>query len=500
MRNILIVQLILALTMVSCSQKEGLTKYQMLQDFDEMDQFLNDFAVHKDVNHLRLGIDYKSEFKNIRSKINKTTTICEFKEYLNQATNLVQDLHCSFPKFSYLEKYGKYQRKFNFKDDDTFVEVKTIEEKCPIESIHLEFPILYSQGKYWFYVDFKYQGNEIKKGAEILKYNGENISNFIKRNYDKVWPIRWDNNLKQPYQEDFYKHGKNEFKLTYGYKNERKTLKFNLKDSITYKTKPLRKIGYFSQSKEQVLYLDEQHTLYIGLPFMDVAQAESLVKKIDSISKTKNQFDKILLDVRGNPGGSDMAWRMVLSHLISNSIPYQRDHIFKFNKQVLDFYSNDSIAVKEKPILALNNLIYWSRDIDFTSLEPHENSLKHKGNIYVLQDKYIYSSTGNLSDFCLNDEKLISVGVSNDFIGGAQTDPLFKKLPNSGLVLRVEPMLDNTNVKHLSDLYHNNVEVYVPLSFEDYWSKVSYNGSIYSKDFLLNHDSLFKYVVIKNKS
>lgn len=497
MKAPLIFILAIIITVTGFSQNKVFTKHQMLQDFDEMVQFLNDFAVHKDVNHLRLSIDYESEFKNIRSKINKTTTICQFKEYLNQATNLVQDLHCSFPKFNYLKKYGKYQRKLNFKDDDTFAEVETVEQKCPIEPTHLEFPILYSQGKYWIYADFTYQGNEIKKGTKILKYNGENISNFIKRNYTKVWPIRWDNNLKQPYREDFYKHGDYEFELIYVYENEYKKVKFNLKDSITYKTKPLRKIGYFSQNKEQVLHFKKNNTLYIGLPFMEVTQAENLVKKIDSISKTKNQFDKILLDVRGNPGGSDMAWRMVLSHLISNSIPYQRDHIFKFNKQVLDFYSSDSIVVKEKPIPALNDLTYWSKDIDFTSLEPHDNSLKHKGNIYVLQDKYIYSSTGNLSNFCLNDEKLISVGVSNDFIGGAQTDPLFKKLPNSGLVLRVEPMLDNTNVKRLSDLYHNNVEVYVPLTFEDYFSKVSYKGSIYSKNFLLNHDVLVQYIINK---
>ncbi|MCB0461154.1 MAG: hypothetical protein KDC81_00475 [Flavobacteriaceae bacterium] len=472
-----------------------MTKDQMLQDFDELLQFLDDFAVHKDINQLRLGIDYDVAFKNLRKQISKKTSICEFKEILTKATNLVQDLHCSFPKYSYLEMYGKYQKKLNFNDDEVYAKVKAIEEACPKEDANLKLPLLYSQGNYQFYTDVVYKNDTIKKGSKIVSYNGKDISSHIKTNYDNVWPIRWNATLKEPYHKDFYKFGNNTFKLEIEQNDMTKNIQLSLKDSIKYITKPLREIGYFSQPKEQVILFEKQNALYIGLPFMDEGQAQNIITKIDSVSNIQNQFDKILIDVRGNPGGSDMAWRLVLSQIIPKNIPFNRDYVFKYNKVALKFYADDSIDVKEKPLPILNNAKYWSREFNVNSLKPNKNSINHTGKIYILQDKYIYSSTGNLSNFCLNSDQLVSIGVSNDFIGGAQTDPLFNKLSNSGLVLRVEPMLDNSNVKELSDFYHNDVEVKVPLTYTDYYDKVSFNGNIYSKEFLLNHDSLIKYIL-----
>jgi len=100
---------------IAISQELVLTKKQMLEDYDQTISYINTFAVHKDLNTIRLGIDYKNAYSNLRKQINKDTSICEFKDILEKAIQLVQDMHCSFMSYDYFKAYGQYQRKFNFK-------------------------------------------------------------------------------------------------------------------------------------------------------------------------------------------------------------------------------------------------------------------------------------------------------------------------------------------------------------------------------------------------
>ena len=146
-------------------------------------------------------------------------------------------------------------------------------------------------------------------------------------------------------------------------------------------------------------------------------------------------------------------------------------------------------------ISLLNNKTYWTKNYDINKIEPDTNTLAYQGKIYVLQDPFIFSSAGNLSNLCLNSEQLVSIGETNDLVGGRQTEPLFIKLDNSGLVFRVGTMLDFSGVKNLSDFSHNKVEVRIPSTIEDYYLRTTYEGDIYSQEFLLTHDRLIKYVI-----
>ena len=75
-----------------------------------------------------------------------------------------------------------------------------------------------------------------------------------------------------------------------------------------------------------------------------------------------------------------------------------------------------------------------------------------------------------------------------------QTDPLFKKLPNSKLIVRVEPMLDYSEVNKFEDLFHNHVEVRIDNSVFDYYLRTTTEDEIYGERFLLRHDKLITYV------
>ena len=59
-------------------------------------------------------------------------------------------------------------------------------------------------------------------------------------------------------------------------------------------------------------------------------------------------------------------------------------------------------------------------------------------------------------------------------------------------------MLDFSGVKTIDDFAHNHVEVKIEASDTDYFLRTTYEGDIYSQDFLLNHDKLIKYVLSDN--
>jgi len=493
--KLLLVSVIIFLQFTICySQNNNLTLSQMLQDFDQTINHINIFAVHKDLNSIRLQIDYDKAYQALRNEITETTTDCEFRAIIGRAIGLVQDAHCTYMDSQYLMNYGKYQKKINFTDEQTFERVTYYENKCDEASVNLNLPLLYKGGKYYVYSDFIYKGNLIKQNTEVTKYNNIEIADHIKANYDNIGIIRWDHKLKIPYRDSFYRNGDDKFKLDFN--NAIATsLTFSLQDSITYLEPQQRNVYFGSQSKKQVLYFEDSKMLYIGIPFMDAELGEAIVKDIDSIHAKGKPFAKIVIDVRGNGGGNDMCYRSVIQHLISEDIPFESELKFKYNEPAVTFYAEDQKKIEYQNISLLNNQSYWTKNYDINKIEPDANTIGYSGRIYVLQDKFIFSSASNLSNLCLNSDQLISVGETTDLVGGRQTEPLFIQLINSGLVFRVEPMLDFSGVKTINDFSHNEVEVRITPNIEDYFLRTTYKGDVYSSEFLLKHDKLIRFVL-----
>ena len=476
------------------AQDISLTKIQMLQDFDQSINHINTFAPHKDLNSFRLKIDYEKEYNSLREKITESTTICEFKDILEKVTNLVQDLHCSFMDSDYLNQYGKYQNKINFKKNQTYEDIKLFEDKCSSPIIKLKLPLIYKEGKYLVYADFIYKGILIKKGTEITSYNNQNIVDYIKSNYDLVWPVRWNNKKNIPYSTSFYKYGSRKFQLSF---NDEKipNLEFSLEDDVIYQTEKKRNIKFYSQTVEQVLYFEDSQILYIGMPFMDVAIGRSIIKKINKIHKKGMRLSKVIIDVRGNPGGNDMCWRNVLKHLLSEEIILPAKLKFKYNKANIDYYGKGDKKIIAENVELLGGSKFWTKHYRTDKLKPSRKSINFKGKVFIIQDEFIYSSASNLSNVSLNQEQLISIGNTTGFVGGLQTEPLFIRLNNSGLIFRVEPLLDFSGVNLLNDFSHNEVEIKITPTIEDYFLRTTYDGNIYGKEFLLKHDSIIQYIL-----
>jgi hypothetical protein len=469
---------------------KDLSQQQYLQDFDQAIRFINQFAVHADLNARRLGINYPAEFQRLRAQITLDTDLCAFNSLLNKALNLVQDPHASTMDYSYFSQYGQYQSKYNFDDKESYAALQKLEAECPEPSPNLDLPILFENGTYRIFADIDYQGIKIPRGTGIVLYQGGPIEAFIARHPDTVSPIRVGAADGRRYNTRFYRYGDPQFRLTL---DDGREIAMDLNKTVEWKTPMRRKISYGSQTKYRVMYFDKEKVLYVGIPMMDESLVAGINTDVDAVVGRQVPVDKIVIDIRGNPGGSDATWHGVISHLLKRELQVPLDMRFKDDAVTRARYQADP-STRGEAIALLDQQRFWRHPNHGMTLEPDPLAIDFKGKIYLLQDEFIYSSASNFSNFAKLEDQVVTVGATTDFVGGAQIEPLFFKLDHSELFFRLEPVLDFLHVETLPDFAHNSVEMPFASAVEDYFERSTFAGDIYGSEFLREHDRLFQYV------
>ena len=72
---------------------------------------------------------------------------------------------------------------------------------------------------------------------------------------------------------------------------------------------------------------------------------------------------------------------------------------------------------------------------------------------------------------------------------------MFFKLLHSGIIFRLEPVLDFKNVDSLGDFDHNQVELPYEMTAEVLRNRETTDIDLYSEDYLMNQDPLIKYIL-----
>ncbi|MGL5754615.1 MAG: S41 family peptidase [Paraclostridium sp.] len=186
---------------------------------------------------------------------------------------------------------------------------------------------------------------------------------------------------------------------------------------------------------------------YIYLPSM-VSRNGSTKKDLKIIGNyidTLDNYKALIIDIRGNLGGSDTYWEGVVSKLIEEDTNIGGYRLYRNNSKVIKRYTKVR-KLKLEPIEKINLDIenddmksYINNFTDFEKISysiKSTKSSKFKGNIYVLIDKKVYSSAEAFSMFCKENKFATLVGETTGGDGGG-IDPVLFKLKNSGLVARM---------------------------------------------------------------
>lgn len=482
---------------------------QMKEDHDSLVSYIKQVSPVIYFNEQVRGISFNRYAQKLRKSIHNTTTMPEYLQIVEKTLNAAQDGHSNI-----LGKWSLDILKNNWipKKIVTGIDSISIEHGYKyVDYINntfytkLNLDLFYTSGEYYNMFPFSYKGKEFPAEMRLLSCNGTYIHKFVKKEIELSTPLRWDRINNRPYNEKFYKpseiYENGSLKLVFLDKdNKQHQLDIAKNDTVTFLNKKNREYGYNSENTPLVThYFEKEGIFYAKLPMMVEAYGDSLAKRFEPIM-AKNKVKAVILDIRGNPGGSDNTYAKFLGKILKDTLKQNvivgrnfsayNQKFFKINRDsVLKRASHTfkvNVATLKKPEM------YYISIPDFKFVVPDTINYAFSGKVYVLQDRFIYSSASNLSNLANHNEQLISIGETPDLLGGLQTNPTVLILPHSKIIFRIEPQIDFTNSRKPADIFQNNVEYPVSYSIEQLNHRLTVKEDIFGKDFLLKYDPMFR--------
>lgn len=252
-----------------------------------------------------------------------------------------------------------------------------------------------------------------------------------------------------------------------------------LSDAEQRQTAPLRQVLESSRSSRTYSLLDQSHagfrsiiglkeeyreaqdspaqpagTAGSGLTAEILADGQAAYLKIESFSLTGyesarteleeffggiREIPNLILDLRGNGGGSDRFWEdLLVRPLAGQEYESERWYLFSLDENTRDYA--DALGLEPEELSALPQALFrpeYARFThcvrDVTRFGPAE--APYTGRIWLLVDDSVYSAAENFAFFCKNSGFATLVGTPTGGDGGI-ADPLLFSLPESGLIVR----------------------------------------------------------------
>jgi hypothetical protein len=329
---------------------------------------------------------------------------------------------------------------------------------------------------------------------KVLSYNGQDFAEYVATNYKNSW------NYKQ--KKFYYNSWWMPLPNTGIIKGEQdgKTIEFDmdsclgrmLGDGTIVTLNDVPKSERWGEIGRTIKYFLKDSILYIYLDKM--THDSTFYDKIKAVGRDK-AINKVVIDVRGNGGGSDLVWHKTLQAIIKDTLPYMAQIAFNDNKTMRKKLIGYKKITRFEKIGWLDNRKYGIISDTTMKIAPDTNSLNYSGTIYILTDRSTYSAASTLVNYAEHLDNLVSVGYSTgQMLGFGIMAPLFQ-LKYSKFTFRLACTMDITNCTKPIDVYHDFPEIEVYPTFEE---EILYPHSIYdtkSEEYLYNYDSMFKKVL-----
>lgn len=489
-----------------------LTYNQMLADFDTLCSHIKQISPIVYFNKEVRGIDFDAMSMNLRQEIRPNSTKLEFLHVLQKTIRIAQDGHSSIVSQSLIE-YAK-------EDEGYFEDIEYTAKDLEYCTIYnevlwdvyvndLDLKLIYSEGEYYNLLKFKHNNKEYPSLMKVLSCNGIPIHEFVAASMEYNTPLKWDGKKNRFYDENFYNANElfknNKLKIKFQ-DSARKYHTINLapNDSLIFLDKINYDFSFNKKSTSKLLFhfYEEEGIAYIRLPHMEEEYADTIINVLETYIK-KSNVNAVVFDVRGNGGGSDNTYMNVLEKLLAKPISINLivgRNYSPFNQKYYEI-NRDSIAATEVFTFDAGVPSFKSQEMFFINIPDYEfisidsSNFNFDGHIYVLQDRFIYSSTSNFSSLAKQSDQITSIGEIPNMLGGLQTDPTIQILPYSRLLYRIEPQIDFTGIQSLEDIFQNHVEIPVSYPTEFIYLRTTSDEDIFNKSFLKEKDPMFKKVL-----
>ncbi|MDZ5129811.1 S41 family peptidase [Clostridium perfringens] len=181
------------------------------------------------------------------------------------------------------------------------------------------------------------------------------------------------------------------------------------------------------------------------------------IELIDEYLNNIKEYQALIIDIRGNGGGDSYYWISYLVPKLIDKVYENTNYSFWKDGEIINNYLKkskvkystgfgevkdlDTTKLVNLPVEVKEDFKYYSKNT--MEISPSEDSIKFKGNIYMLVDKDVYSSSEAFASFAKQTgfATLIGERTGGDGIG---SDPLLHMLPNSGYVFRFSKDMGTT--------------------------------------------------------
>lgn len=409
-------------------------------------------------------LDYKEE---LVKKISNSKNDTEFIKNVSLTMNLLQNNHSRVSFNSII---------FNNSDlDDSDVNLKEKTEYWAdkyLKTAYIpEIKFKYVQGKY---IVTKSKNKEVPVGSMITKFNGKSVSDYLYDNKEIYYLLK-DSKRDQYYiYEDFYfKRDSSPDNIEIEYNNEK------INSTIHYD--PYSKegeewyYGNFTNSSDNNILLDivdEGKAAYIKIRSFDgeyMTENERTIQKF--LLNECVDVDNIIIDIRGNTGGNNKFGEFLIAALSDKPLYMSTYDCFKDTKFMDEYYFSKMLnqeEINESQIpnnnYDLNNFRIYNKDI---IINPYGNSIKFKGNIYVLVDDMVYSASEYFISIVKNTKfaKIIGTTTGGDGLG---REPIATLLPNSKIAIQFSSSLSMNSDGVVNEEVHTEPDIYIEQDLNDY--------------------------------
>ncbi len=492
-----------------------LSKKQMQEDFDFLLRKMEETFPLDEVNRQVFGLDFRQVLNSYRMKIREDMSIFEFMELVTNALNDCKGNHLWTADIHAL--LGGYPAAGQIVAE--FI-APTVESGA-IEITHslsllanLGKPsgvltLRYWGGEYYNRMPLVWEKKEYPAGMKLIAIDGEAVAAVLARLQPHLSAYDLDKKLfiGQSFtrvNHNIYLLCNNAKNLTFLAKDGEEVIvdlsSFNRKMQKTLSSTPLR-------ITKSVRYLKDQEILYIRIPQMLINETGFYLKEIKEQGKDRN-IRAVVLDVRGNAGGSDNVWLEILQALIHKEYSYTTKMAFVNSESIRSYLEYHAAVVRKFFPEKADSFVAATQDMEeatipflgnrtfLVSSSPHRltpspDSLRLDCPVYIIAHD-IYSSTGGLVSVAAQLDFMTSVGLPSTDSLGKGIDPLFYSLPHSKIIFSNSPEIDLTNCQSAFDVLHLRMENELNLSAEEYFNYLNSQLPDNPEEFLTRHDPFFR--------
>ena len=460
---------------------------QMYHDYDVLVKTLLEISPQYEFRRKITGTDIRVFFRENRQKIASIRSHEAFYRLIRSVVTVNQDAHTSVLRSDYplalFKQFGISDSAISHLKGWTYFYNKFNSDN------HLNFQFRYIDGKYYNVVPFTYQGKYYRSGLEITGCNGLPIHQYVNSLYPYL-VMKWDFVHHRYFADAFFKSfnlsATDELTLTF--EGDATARRFIVGDSVVLANQAVA----IAPRVKKFIWFADRKILYIRMPVMETADTDYYAHEI--LKYRDYPIDKIVVDIRDNGGGSDYVWRRLLSNLITEPIIYNVITLANHNDRVIDLLKGQFDVKATIKVPFLHNLEFYADNTEMDTIPMSDSSIKFSGKLFILQNKNNYSSAGAFLAIGNRVSNFYTVGEPTGTQLGLGVNPLVNELPESGIVYRVEPMVEYSDVKVPDDIFHNKVKIPVVLTLQNVQDMIQATDR-YSESFLLNKDPLFRKVL-----